>query len=357
MGEFFCGAGGLAWGAKQAVVQHKAAIYSVEHAFAVDNDARACQTYAHNITGGAGETVFCEDVRNVAIPKLPDCDAFAFGFPCNDFSIVGEHKGLKGKYGPLYTYGVNVLEEKKPKWFIAENVGGLHSDNEGKTFRTILSALENAGDGYSITPHIYRFEDYGVPQRRHRIVIVGIHKKAGLKFQVPAPTTKGSPCSAKNAIECPPISPNAPNHEFTQQSPKVVERLKHIPEGKNAWCDEVPKRFRLNVKGAKLSQIYRRLDSHSPAYTVTGSGGGGTHVYHWKEPRALTNRERARLQTFPDCFLFLGGRGDVRRQIGMAVPPKGAQVIVEAILKTFARMPYASVKAHWDDVLVEDTED
>lgn len=356
MGEFFCGAGGLAWGAKQAVIQYKGKTYSVEHAFAVDNNRQACRTYSHNICGGVDATVYCRDVREIDISKLPEIDAFAFGFPCNDFSIVGEHKGIKGKYGPLYTYGVKVLQVKKPKWFIAENVGGLHSANEGKTFKAILSALSTAGMGYDITPHIYHFEDYGVPQRRHRIVIVGTRQDLKLKFKVPAPTTAGKPRTAKDAIMVPFIRPDAANHELTTQSSVVIERLKHIPEGKNAWCSELPERLRLNVRGARLSQIYRRLHSREPAYTVTGSGGGGTHVYHWSEPRALTNRERARLQTFPDNFLFLGGKEDVRKQIGMAVPPLGAQVVVEAVLKTFARMPYDSVPAHWEDVLSEGKE-
>ena len=89
-----------------------------------------------------------------------------------------------------------------------------------------------------------------------------------------------------------------------------------------------------------MSQIYKRLDPNKPSYTITGSGGGGTHGYHWDEPRALTNRERARIQTFPDDFVFEGSKEEVRKQIGMAVPPRAAKVIIEAILKTFAGVPY-----------------
>ena len=96
---------------------------------------------------------------------------------------------------------------------------------------------------------------------------------------------------------------------------------------------------------AKISQIYKRLDPAKPAYTVTGSGGGGTHIYHYEEPRALTNRERARLQTFPDEYVFEGSKESVRKQIGMAVPSKGAQIIFEAILKTFANEEYAFIEA------------
>ena len=90
----------------------------------------------------------------------------------------------------------------------------------------------------------------------------------------------------------------------------------------------------------------KRLDPDKPAYTVTGSGGGGTHIYHWEEPRALTNRERARLQTFPDTFEFLGSKESVRKQIGMAVPCEGARIIFEAILNSFAGMDYESIPSN-----------
>ena len=135
-----------------------------------------------------------------------------------------------------------------------------------------------------------------------------------------------------------------PNHEFTKQSNNVVERLKYIKPGENAWTADLPNDLKLNVKGAKLSMIYKRLDPEKPSYTITGSGGGGTHVYHWKENRALTNRERARLQTFPDNFIFHGSKESVRRQIGMAVPVEGVRIILESILKTFANVEYEALE-------------
>ena len=92
-----------------------------------------------------------------------------------------------------------------------------------------------------------------------------------------------------------------------------------------------------------MSHIYRRLEADKPSYTITGSGGGGTHVYHWEEHRALTNEERAALQTFPPDFQFAGTPEQVRKQIGMAVPTRGAIAIFQAILQTFAHVPYSSV--------------
>ena len=150
--------------------------------------------------------------------------------------------------------------------------------------------------------------------------------------------------TCKNAIENPPIPIDAFNNEFTKQSKQVVERLKHIKPGQNAFTADLPEDLQLKVKGAKISQIYKRLDPTKPSYTVTGSGGGGTHIYHWSEPRALTNRERARLQTFPDSYQFLGSKESVRKQIGMAVPCQGAKIIFEAILKSFAGIEYESIQ-------------
>lgn len=349
-GELFCGPGGIGYAAKVAAIRKGNAQYSISHVWANDIDPDACATYRHNICPDGPGVVIEGPVEDLAIEELAPVDSLAFGFPCNDFSVVGEQNGMSGSYGPLYSYGVKVLEVHSPQWFFAENVNGLQSADEGTTFLKILSELEAAGShGYNLTTHLYKFEKYGVPQRRHRIIIVGIRRDLGLEFRVPAPTV-ASPdgfVSAREAIEDPPILPGAPNNEKTKHASRVVERLKHIPAGENAWYEGVPEHLRLNVDGARLSQIYRRLEAEKPAYTVTGSGGGGTHVYHWKEPRALTNRERARLQTFPDEFVFCGGKESVRKQIGMAVPPTGARTILEAVLKTFAGIEYEWVAAKW----------
>jgi DNA (cytosine-5)-methyltransferase 1 len=340
LAELFSGPGGLALGAVRSFVANDKATYQIEPVWASDYDADTCKTYARNIHNGDETNVICAPVQEIDFQKVPKFDALAFGFPCNDFSVVGEQKGFDGKFGSLYSHGVRAINTYNPKWFIAENVSGLQSANGGEAFRQILNDLESAGKGYVLTPHLYKFEEYGVPQQRHRIVIVGIRKDLGLEFRAPAPTTKYKYVTAREALESPRIPKNAPNSELTKQSAGVIERLKHIPAGENAWYEGIPEHLRLNVKGARMSQIYKRLHPNKPSYTITGSGGGGTHVYHWSEHRALTNRERARLQSFPDNFVFEGSKESARKQIGMAVPPVGAQAIIEAILKTFARVPY-----------------
>jgi len=343
--ELFSGPGGLSLGALLSSAENKECAYKIKSVWANDYDENTCKTYARNIHPDNPSAVICSPVQDIDFEKVPKFDVLAFGFPCNDFSVVGKQKGFNGTFGPLYTYGVKAIGIHNPKWFIAENVSGLQSANNGEAFKKILSDLENAGKGYKLTANLYKFEEYGVPQARHRVVIIGIRKDLKLDFKVPAPTTKGTCISAKYAIENPPIPTNAENNEITKQSATVVERLKHIPAGENAWYHGIPEKLKMNVKGAKMSQIYKRLHPDKPAYTITGSGGGGTHVYHWSENRALTNRERARLQTFPDDFVFEGTKESARKQIGMAVPVKGAQVIISAVLKTFAGIPYEFVPA------------
>ncbi len=345
LGELFCGPGGLAYAATTAKIEDSN--YKIVHKWANDYDLDTCRTYIRNICPDDEESVIHKDVRKLEIEKLGKIDALVFGFPCNDFSVVGEQKGFEGTFGPLYTYGVKVLKEYEPQWFLAENVGGLRSANDGKAFEKIQEDLKEAG--YRIYPNLYKFEEYGVPQARHRMIIVGIKDRLPYEFRIPSTKPyRDIDTSCKTAIEQPPIPKDAPNNELTKQSATVVERLSYIKPGQNAFTADIPEHLQLHVKGAKISQIYKRLDPSKPAYTVTGSGGGGTHIYHYSEPRALTNRERARLQTFPDSYVFEGSKESVRKQIGMAVPPEGARIIFEAILKTFAGIDYewmpASIK-------------
>jgi DNA (cytosine-5)-methyltransferase 1 len=354
LGELFCGPGGIGYAAITAkIVDPK---YKILHAWANDYDKDTCDTFVKNIAKDE-KTVVCHDVRKLDynhLQKISDIEALAFGFPCNDFSVVGEQKGMEGVFGPLYSYGIKALKKFKPLWFLAENVGGLRNANDGQAFSKILADMFAAG--YSVYPHLYRFEEYGVPQARHRIIIIGIRKDQNVVYRVPS-TRPYQTRTCRDAIENPPIPKNAQNNELTKQSEGVVKRLKYIKPGENAFTANIPEELQLNVSGAKISQIYRRLDPQKPAYTVTGSGGGGTHVYHWKEDRALTNRERARLQTFPDDFVFVGSKESVRKQIGMAVPVDGVRILFEALLNCFAGIYYASEEYNLPPQIQEEQRD
>lgn len=346
LGELFCGPGGLAWGATHADIGNPD--YKIIHQWANDYDENTCKTYRSNICPNAPDTVYHADIRKFNLTNLPPIDALAFGFPCNDYSVVGEQKGMDGVYGPLYSYGIRVLNLYHPQWFLAENVGGLRNANDGKAFTKILEEMRAAD--YTLYPNLYKFETYGIPQARHRIIIVGIRNDIDVVFRIPSNAPYANlDNSCRTAIEIPPIPADAPNNDLTRQSDTVVERLQYIQPGQNVFTADLPDRLKLNITGAKISQIYKRLDPDKPAYTVTGSGGGGTHMYHWAEPRALTNRERARLQTFRDDYVFIGSKESVRKQIGMAVPCQGAKIIFEAILKSFAGIPYEYMPANIDE--------
>jgi DNA (cytosine-5)-methyltransferase 1 len=346
-GELFSGPGGMALGAHRAAARFKE--INLLHSWANDYDRSTCDTYIRNIPGASPATVHCADIASLAVEDLDPIDGFAFGFPCNDFSQVGERLGTDGAFGPLYTHGIRVIDAHDPTWFVAENVGGIRSANSGHAFKKILKDLANSGNhgGYQLTPHLYRFEQYGVPQARHRIIIVGVRADQEFSFAVPSPEPYAHlDVSVKECLESPPIGEDLPNNERTRQSPRVIQRLENIRPGRNAFNSDLPAHLKLNVAGAKISQIYKRLDPTKPSYTVTGSGGGGTHVYHWAEPRALTNRERARIQTFPDSFVFEGTKESVRRQIGMAVPVKGAEVIFDALFKSMLGVDYPRIQAN-----------
>ena len=171
VGELFAGAGGLALGASQAKHNGK----SFFHAWATDIDQHACATFQRNFPK---TKVLCCPVEKLDFSKLDRPDGLAFGFPCNDFSIVGDRRGTKGKYGKLYLQAVTALEALRPVFFVAENVVGIRNSNGSADFKKILGAFEQAG--YSLKIKELRFDEYGVPQSRRRVIIVGFLRSSGL---------------------------------------------------------------------------------------------------------------------------------------------------------------------------------
>ncbi len=358
LGELFSGPGGIATGAFWAA---RKIGFKIEHGWAVDYDRDSCRTYARNVLGSKGaelpNSVINKSVTEVQFEELDEIHALAFGFPCNDFSMVGEMKGTSGEFGPLYSYGVKALNAHNPFFFVAENVGGLRSSkttNGESALAMIVAELRKAGTGYRIYPHYYKFEDYGVPQMRHRVILVGIREDIAdrVNYRIPAPTHSGKNISVSVALKrIVAGSARWKNNDFTRQSQVVVERLKCIKPGENAWNSTIEDpELRLKVKKVRLSQIYRRLHPDRPSYTVTGSGGGGTHVYHWSEPRALTNRERATIQSFPRNYDFFGSKESVRKQIGMAVPPRGAYIVFRSILMSLRGAYYRHIPVNMPDL-------
>lgn len=395
LGELFCGPGGMAIAAhltQEVTNRHTGESFSIEHSWGVDKSDSAIKTFKANLPEADAYRMDVNHFIKFKLSKAKLVDAIAFGFPCNSFSSLGEQKGVKCEtYGKLYRSGISVIENVHPKWFIAENVSGISRRDSGRGFTTILQELANAGKGYNVVSHLYKFEEYGVPQSRHRYVIVGIRqdiaKSNNVVYRIPAPThgTGLKPLVSAASALSNVSNETALGKNLTSPSDKVKWRLIFTPPGENAWkldeiilwSDERLSKYlstipwfrekilplgslsairekieyaRLHVTKARMSHIYKRLEADKPAYTLTGSGGGGTHVYHWSEPRALTNKERAALQTFPKDFIFHGTKEEIRKQIGMAVPTEGAKIIFRAILKSFAHVHYDFVEAKREEV-------
>jgi DNA (cytosine-5)-methyltransferase 1 len=350
----FSGAGGMDLGFEKA---------GYEVIWANDIDRWAVKTYRRNFPK---TEVVLGDIRDIEDSFIPDCDVVIGGFPCQDFSVLGgkTRKGITAKRGKLYKEFVRVVKAKKPKLFVAENVKGILSANKGLAIKIIKHDFEhifslsldmeknteefsleeisswdndsllatdihNHQKDYVVFIDLYKFVEYGVPQLRERVLIIGIRKDIYEKVNIPFRKVEGflkSPGMYVTSgeilegkiIYSVPVSEVLYNNEKLRMKPKTIEMLKHIPEGGN--YKDLPKE--LAVKGL-MSNIYRRLHRNKPSPTIIANGGGGTWGYHYEEPRALTNRERARLQTFPDDFIFEGPVGEVRKQIGNAVPPLG----------------------------------
>lgn len=301
--------------------------------WANDYDEWADKTYRHNL----GEVMVCKDIRKInpyTDKTIPKCDLVLGGFPCQDFSVIWKRPGLNGDRGNLYKSFLRFVDAKKPKAFVAENVKGLLSANNYQAIKTIINDFESIKPGYLVKVKLYNFADYGVPQFRERVLIVGVRLDTGFDFQHPKPTH--GPKAAKpyvtagDALEG--VEKARYNNEKINIADKTAEMLKMIPEGGN--FTDIPEDHSLYVKGM-ISHVYRRIHRKEPAKTIIAAGGGGTWGYHYPEPRPLTNRERARLQSFPDSFKFLGSPAEVRRQIGNAVPPQGVAALAKSLLPLF----------------------
>jgi len=298
--------------------------YQIVWANEIDSDA--AETYRKNIS----QNIINDDINNINITTIPDCDVILGGFPCQDFSIIWKRKGLDSERGNLYKKFVEVVQYKKPKIFIAENVKGLLSSNKGKAIETIIDDFSKCG--YKTNADLYNFANYGTPQLRERVLIIGIRKDVPYYYKKPKPThTPDQYVTAGEALKD--VEKVPYNNEHQNIKPKTQKILEMIPEGGN--FQSIPKDSPYYVKGM-ISHVYRRLHRNKPSTTIIAAGGGGTWGYHYEEPRPLTNRERARLFGYPDDFQFIGSISSVRKQIGNSVPPVGIKIIADELKKVFS---------------------
>jgi DNA (cytosine-5)-methyltransferase 1 len=312
--------------------------------WANDNERWACETYRSNL----GAHIVEGDVVELAVPDV-ECDLLLAGPPCQDFSTLWNHDGARTARGNLFREVARFLAELEPAGFVLENVPGLLSANRGAAWAVVRHALRapaaflynGVGPRYDVTAQVVDTADLGVPQHRERLFVLGIRRDLGVRPPLIPTPTADRPLTVGEALDLYPIPEDAANHERGLDTPDVVERLKLIPPGRN--YEVIPPGHPLAVKGL-ISHVYRRLDPDKPSYTIIANGGGGTHGYHHVEPRRLSNRERARLQTFPDDFVFRAGAKPcrsayprVRRQVGNAVPPAAAEIVVGALAGALQR--------------------
>ncbi|WP_319420809.1 DNA cytosine methyltransferase [Pleurocapsa sp. FMAR1] len=302
--SLFSGCGGMDLGFHQA---------GFKILWANDIDKKACETYEKNI----GKHIVHGDIQKLDYFTIPDADLILGGFPCQDFSMIWKRGGITTQRGNLYRNFVDIVALKEPLMFIAENVKGLMTANKGKAIKQIIEDFSSTGKyGYTTTPTSVNFADYGTPQLRKRVLIIGVRKDIKHTLEIPQQThTLDNYVSSSEALYG--VEKVEHNNKHQNIQPSTVEKLKLIPAGGN--FTDIPKDSPHYVKGM-ISHVYRRLHPDKPSTTIIAAGGGGTWGYHYSEPRPLTNRERARLFGYPDDFIFEGTITEVRRQIGNSVP-------------------------------------
>ncbi|MFZ2727439.1 MAG: DNA cytosine methyltransferase [Methylococcaceae bacterium] len=269
--------------------------------WANDNFSDAVKTYRKNI----GEHIICADIATVNSIDIPKHELLIGGFPCQGFSVANTKRGGDDERNKLYLEFLRVLIEKQPPFFLAENVKGILSLHQGKVFNLILSDLEKAG--YIVKYSVINAANFGVPQKRERVIILGTRKDIDFKLDYPEATHCESP------------------DLFNNKKPwlSIGQALKDIPEPEETHqlFNHTYSKFKLKFNGYIGN---RAIDPNKPAPTVTARGdekGGVVVLHHPKNHRRMSARELAITQSFPIDFIFEGNNSSVYRQIGNAVPP------------------------------------
>jgi len=327
--SLFSGCGGLDLGFKRAG-------YKILWANDFDKDAQA--VYKKNKLG----KIDSRDILDITASEIPDCDVLTAGFPCQPFSNAGNRKGIHDSRGMLYKECLRIIEKKLPKVFVFENVKGLLSTKyiDGKNLVDViyddLSTI--GGKGYNVVYKLLNASDYGVPQNRHRVVFVGVRKDLKITFNFPIPQNKQG-LTLRNVLSIP---SNVPNQVDWELSPQALEMVTQIPEG-GSW-KSIPykklaprfQRIRDNMEKYHSPNFYRRFSRDEISGTITASAQPeNCGIIHPTKNRRYTIREIARIQTFPDDFLFIDDSlrdiVGMYKVIGNAVPVKLAEIIALAI--------------------------
>jgi len=349
--DLFCGCGGFSLGFLQAGFNVR---------LGLDLWGDATTTFKHNIPDSV---ILNEDITNVTgdeIAKLidikkEDIDVIIGGPPCQGFSVSGK-RNEKDPRNELYKSFVQIVEDIKPKVFVLENVPGLVRLFKGKAIKNVIADFSALG--YSVTYEILSSDNYGVPQQRRRVFLVGINTKKINKtkeFVFPAKQNGGGTdkplLTSKDAISDLDFVPDdvvlgedieyqlpaandyqrkmresstsIRNHSITLHKERTKEIIAMVPDGKN--YKSLPEEL---WSTRKVNIAWTRMDSTRPCFTIDT---GHNHHFHYTANRVPTARESARIQSFPDKFEFIGIKTSQLKQVGNAVPPLLAEAIAKDI--------------------------
>lgn len=314
--DLFCGAGGLSLGFEQA---HFKNVFSVEynHDFA--------KTYMRNFPA---HKLLIQDIRTITneqIAKFIDeqgIDVIIGGPPCQGFSKAGNigRTFMEDERNQLFREFVRFVSFIQPRLFLMENVAAMATHLKGQTIEKIVDAFAQAGRGYQVKWQVLNCVDYGVAQQRRRIVLVGVRKDLHTEFHFPQKNKKIY--TIKEAIGDLPVlksgeTSEIPNHSAMRHTSQMLEKMSYIKDGGDR--NDIPPQIRPQSGDMRK---YIRYNSQKPSVCITGDM---RKAFHYQQNRALTCRELARIQSFPDDFVFEGASIQIQQQIGNAVPPKLAK--------------------------------
>lgn len=320
--ELFAGAGGLALGLEQAGFRHLGL---------VEFNKSAAATLKHNRPQWK---VMCEDVATVAERNIEDefgvkkgeLDLLSGGAPCQSFSYAGKRLGLNDVRGTMFYYYAVFLRKLQPKFFLFENVRGLLTHDKGRTFQTILDIFQQ--EGYVTQHEVLNAWSYGVPQKRERLITIGIRKDLAERTEFKYPT----PHKYKPVIADIRLDKNPDETECARYSKNKAEVFALVPPG-GYWRDIDPVIAKAYMKtcwdmeGGRTG-ILRRISLDEPSLAVlTNPGMKQTDRCHPLEVRPFSYRENARIQTFPEDWYFCGTLAEKYKQVGNAVPVNLAKEI------------------------------
>lgn len=319
--DLFSGAGGMSLGFDKA---------NFENVLAVEYDECFASTYKYNFPE---HNLRVGDIKNISNEEIKQLigdnkiDVIIGGPPCQGFSIAGKigRNFIDDERNKLFKEFVRFVDVIKPKMFVMENVAALKTHNKGKTIDEIVTEFKKVG--YSVKYDVLNAVNFGVPQQRRRIFIIGTLKEKNV-FEFPdeckevitvEEALKGLPKLKSGETS------SIPNHNAMKHSEQMLEKMSYVKDGGNR--QDIPEEIR--PKSGDIRK-YIRYNSKEPSICITGDM---RKVFHYEQNRALTGRELARIQTFPDEFIFQGNAGKVQQQIGNAVPPKLAFQIANSIRK------------------------